>query len=1009
MKAFEYLLRFTGDTGAARSQIVQLDKSVQTLGQELIQIGKDNGLAAVTAQLRDMAQKAAGVGGATAQEFRKIETAGKAAATAVQQIGTGAGGGLRNLTEEVERAAEAGIASSVSFGTPGKTLGAGLGIGAAISVFIGLARSVFDAGLASEKLGNQLKFVTGSAAGARSELAYIREAADRIGLDFSSAAGAYAKFSAAAKGTALEGTAAREVFEALGKASTAMGLSAEESNGALLAVSQMMSKGTVQAEELRGQLGERLPGAFQIAARAMGVSTMKLGEMLEKGEVLAADFLPRFARELTNTLGDAPQSAAQSAQAQLNRLNSAWDSLMQNLANSGFLDAAASGLHVLATGISSVNTAIDARMARGFAELRRLETLKAGELASGDTDQAAVTERMIVATRRRIIALEAEAKAATEAAEAKKKANTPDGSYDVKEAARARAVLPTDYSAAIEALKKFTDQYRTEAQKAAETIKEYKRMALLAGREADPKIIAEIEKKFGKDAEAMRSALFAIVKATAEADMKIVQQQLAAAGEAYQRAYDRRLIGVRDFYAAQAAIQDKALAAQKQSVQVELDRARANEGAARGDEEAAKRKAEVIRLEGELAVITAKRGQVSVDANEKTSDGLKTLKEELDAVRIKLAETLGNASPEQIAAGVQARYKKLLEETRVNTADIPDGADLVKQMIDVETAKERLAQIEALWNRTMGALNAEETRINILRENGLLSEVDARTQIYQLQKDSAAALKDQLPVLDALAAKYPHLANQIAEMKNQWLRLGAVQDEWARTFNGAAHDALAGFFRDATSRAKSFKQSALDALNAIRNKMVDLASQHLADAIFKTRDGGGSGLFGGLLNFLGVGSGSSGGNAVGIDVTSSGTYFAHTGAVIGHSGGWRRSGLSFSADQIAAAPRFHRGGLIGQNERLLVGKVGEEVLTEDDPRHVRNGGGMAVQVVINEAPGARVADVRSSNKGGRNSLEVFLEQADSYLARNLIKGQGALTNALETVGAVGRGRSMRGG
>ena len=44
----------------------------------------------------------------------------------------------------------------------------------------------------------------------------------------------------------------------------------------MLALAQMASKGTVQAEELRGQLGERLPGAFKIAAAAMGVTQAEL-------------------------------------------------------------------------------------------------------------------------------------------------------------------------------------------------------------------------------------------------------------------------------------------------------------------------------------------------------------------------------------------------------------------------------------------------------------------------------------------------------------------------------------------------------------------------------------------------------------------------------------------------------------------------------------------------------------------------------------------------------------
>lgn len=53
-------------------------------------------------------------------------------------------------------------------------------------------------------------------------------------------------------------------------AGSALALSKDQMDGVFLALGQMISKGKVQAEELRGQLGERLPGAFDMAAKAMG-------------------------------------------------------------------------------------------------------------------------------------------------------------------------------------------------------------------------------------------------------------------------------------------------------------------------------------------------------------------------------------------------------------------------------------------------------------------------------------------------------------------------------------------------------------------------------------------------------------------------------------------------------------------------------------------------------------------------------------------------------------------
>ncbi|WP_373942645.1 tape measure protein [Polaribacter sejongensis] len=102
-----------------------------------------------------------------------------------------------------------------------------------------------------------------------------------------------------------------------------MNLTADQSKGAFLALGQMASKGKVQAEELRGQLGERIPGALGIAAKAMGVTQMKLNKMLDEGKVYAEDFLPKFAAELKKTFQGALPAAANSMQAAINKKNNA--------------------------------------------------------------------------------------------------------------------------------------------------------------------------------------------------------------------------------------------------------------------------------------------------------------------------------------------------------------------------------------------------------------------------------------------------------------------------------------------------------------------------------------------------------------------------------------------------------------------------------------------------------------------------------------------------------------
>lgn len=93
-----------------------------------------------------------------------------------------------------------------------------------------------------------------------------------------------------------------------------------------------------------------------------------------------------------------------------------------------------------------------------------------------------------------------------------------------------------------------------------------------------------------------------------------------------------------------------------------------------------------------------------------------------------------------------------------------------------------------------------------------------------------------------------------------------------------------------------------------------------------------------LLNALTGGGGSGGG--VGGFIASIGNTIAgvnHEGGVAGGSGTRR----TVSAAAFMNAVRYHTGGIGGlkPNEVPSILKKGEEVLTEDDPRHINNGGG----------------------------------------------------------------------
>lgn len=235
--------------------------------------------------------------------------------------------------------------------------------GQVVSAARDAAKALYAASAAGERLRTMLDFSTGG--NSAREIEYLRGVTERLGLQFSSTAVAYGQFAAAAKGTALEGQKARDIFESIASASAVMGLSADQTSGVLLALQQMISKGTVQAEELRGQLGERLPGAFQIAAKAMGVTTAELGKMLERGEVVASDFLPKFAKALNENLGGAAEKAAERLDASVNKVENAGERLKQNLGDTGASSFIAGQYAVLADGFGGVSESIEKARASG--------------------------------------------------------------------------------------------------------------------------------------------------------------------------------------------------------------------------------------------------------------------------------------------------------------------------------------------------------------------------------------------------------------------------------------------------------------------------------------------------------------------------------------------------------------------------------------------------------------------------------------------------------------------
>lgn len=195
-----------------------------------------------------------------------------------------------------------------------------------------LTKSAYQASLKMENLQLAFESVFGSASKATAQLDFVRQVSDKLGLSFLATAEGAKKMFAAARGTEVENDA-NQIFQAFSTMSAALKLTGDETNSVFLAISQMMSKGKISAEELRLQLSERMPGAVTLFAKAIGVTTKELDVMLQKGQV-GLDSLRKFAVEVQNTYAAGAAGASKGLQAELNRVGNAWFDLKR-----AFVDA----------------------------------------------------------------------------------------------------------------------------------------------------------------------------------------------------------------------------------------------------------------------------------------------------------------------------------------------------------------------------------------------------------------------------------------------------------------------------------------------------------------------------------------------------------------------------------------------------------------------------------------------------------------------------------------------
>jgi tape measure domain-containing protein len=236
---------------------------------------------------------------------------------------------------------------------------------------------------------NTLGSITPTTEEARASNELILDLMNRYNVPLQSARDGFTKLYASMAPAGFSGDEIRELFTGITKAAATFGMSADKVDRVNYAFAQMASKGQIMSEELKGQLGDVLPGAMALFAEAAGFEGPKaiqdfsaaLEDGAYKGEAMVA-LLKNVGIVMNQEFGPGAEGAARTFQGVINRMQNSMTLLYESFepVAVGFLNNVVApmtnGIKQLSDGLNAFFTGTAAKTAGGFAIAEELERLR---------------------------------------------------------------------------------------------------------------------------------------------------------------------------------------------------------------------------------------------------------------------------------------------------------------------------------------------------------------------------------------------------------------------------------------------------------------------------------------------------------------------------------------------------------------------------------------------------------------------------------------------------------
>lgn len=337
-----------------------------------------------------------------------------------------------------------------------------------------------------------------------------------------------------------------------------------------------------------------------------------------------------------------------------------------------------------------------------------------------------------------------------------------------------------------------------------------------------------------------------------DASFVLLKDALMRERKELDASFDQRLVSHRDYWARVNKINDDAyenerarLIKERESTLAHIEKLKNARSAANQDQliDAQER---VKKLDTDLIILERERLTLAGESARKQALAEKELALSLEQVRRQIRGLTGEATDLDRRAEVAGQLNPLLERLRA-TGDTQGQADVLR-LIDVQADIAALDMLERQFFTVLQRMQAQQDAINIRRQSGLLTEIQARDQIRQLMLSTADDLDVLVPKMEALGAAIGDQAEaRVAGLKNEVAALRVQVNDFLISFQGATKGALSGFFKDIMTGSKNAFDNMVDNFkNAIASIIAERAATRIVDSLLGGAAGG-TGFFSSLF------------------------------------------------------------------------------------------------------------------------------------------------------------------